>query len=188
MQRIAHQTAARRLSPQVPPQTSRQDITYSMAMSGLGRVLVARSSAGVCAILFGENDDELETELSARFPTSRLKADDGSLRAELAKVVKFIDAPSGKLDFAVDMRGTPFQCRVWDALRTIPVGTTITYAELARRIGAASSVRAVASACASNALALAVPCHRVVRSNRELAGYRWGIERKRALLAKEAQQ
>ena len=188
MQLIAHQTAARLLSPKAPPQISRQDITYSMAMSDLGRVLVARSSAGVCAILFGENDDELSTDLATRFPKSRLKADEEALRGELAKVVAFIDTPSAKLDFAVDMRGTPFQCRVWQELRAIPVGVTISYSELARRIGEPRSVRAVATACASNAIALAIPCHRIVRNDGGLAGYRWGIERKRALLSKEAAQ
>lgn len=164
------------------------DITYSMGDSKLGKILVARSDAGVCAILLGDDGDDLADDLAARFPNSRVKADSVALRDEVSKVAQFIGSPGDTLDFAIDMRGTPFQCRVWKALRAIPVGTTITYTELACRVGEPKAVRAVASACASNAIALAVPCHRVVRTGGDLAGYRWGIERKRALLELEARK
>lgn len=186
MQLIADQTAARLPAPK-PPATTSRDITYAMAMADLGRVLVARTAAGVCAILFSDSAEDLAADLAARFAATRLKADNAALRSELAKVLGFVGAPSDRLDFAIDMRGTPFQCRVWAALRAIPAGTTISYAELARRIGEPGSARAVAGACAANPIALAVPCHRVVRSDGGLAGYRWGIERKRALPGKEAQ-
>ena len=181
MQLIAHQTAARLLSPK-PPRASDRNITYAMAMTDLGRVLVARSDAGICAILFGDSDDDLAADLKTRFADTPLKADNAALRSELSQVLNFIGTPSD------DMRGTPFQCRVWAALRAIPVGVTITYAELAKRIGAPRAVRAVAGACAANPVALAIPCHRVVRSDGRLAGYRWGLERKRALRDREAQR
>lgn len=187
MQLIAHQTAARLLSPK-PPRASDRNITYAMAMTDLGRVLVARSDAGICAILFGDSGDDLAADLKTRFSDTPLKADNAALHSELSQVLNFIGAPSDKLDFAVDMRGTPFQCRVWTALRAIPVGVTITYAELAKRIGAPRAVRAVAGACAANPVALAIPCHRVVRSDGGLAGYRWGLERKRALRDREAKR
>ena len=164
------------------------DITYSTGDSRLGTILIARSDVGVCAILLGDDGDDLVDDLASRFPGSFLKADGTALRDELAKVVQFIDSPRTPLDFALDMRGTPFQRRVWNALRAIPAGTTINYTELARRVGDLKAVRAVASACASNPIALAVPCHRVVRSDGDLAGYRWGIERKRALLALEVRK
>jgi methylated-DNA-[protein]-cysteine S-methyltransferase/AraC family transcriptional regulator of adaptative response/methylated-DNA-[protein]-cysteine methyltransferase len=162
------------------------DIAFSIGECTLGEVLVARSSVGVCAILIGSDVDELKNDLSARFPGGKLISDESQLRDDLSKVLRFIETPSEGLDLALDMRGTPFQRRVWDALRAIPVGTTVTYTELARRIGEPKSARAVASACASNAIALAVPCHRVVRHDGTLSGYRWGVERKRDLLLREA--
>lgn len=113
-------------------------------------------------------------------------ANDAVARDELTKVIRFVDKPARGLDLSLDLRGTPFQRRVWEALRAIPIGTTVTYSELARAIGASNSVRAVADACASNPIALAIPCHRVVGSNGDLTGYRWGIERKRELIKKEA--
>jgi AraC family transcriptional regulator of adaptative response/methylated-DNA-[protein]-cysteine methyltransferase len=161
-------------------------ISYATGESALGRVLVARSISGVCAILIGADDDELVADLAARFPEAKLVANEAIVRDDLAKVIRFVDKPSEGLDLALDLRGTPFQRRVWEALRTVPVGTTVTYTELADSIGAPNSVRAVAGACASNPIALAVPCHRVVGSDGDLAGYRWGIERKRELIEKEA--
>jgi O-6-methylguanine DNA methyltransferase len=161
-------------------------ITFAICESALGQVLVARSSVGVCAILIGSDAEDLKRDLGARFPESRLISNESQLDDDLSKVVQFVAAPGVGLDLALDMRGTPFQRRVWNALRTIPVGTTVTYTELARRIGEPNSVRAVAGACASNAIALAVPCHRVIRSNGALSGYRWGVARKRMLLDKEA--
>jgi AraC family transcriptional regulator of adaptative response/methylated-DNA-[protein]-cysteine methyltransferase len=161
-------------------------ISYATGESALGRVLVARSISGVCAILIGADNDELVTDLTARFPKAKLVANEAVVQDDLAKVIRFVDKPSVGLDLPLDLRGTPFQRRVWEMLRTVPVGTTVTYTELADSIGAPNSVRAVAGACASNPIALAVPCHRVVGSNGDLAGYRWGVERKRELIKKEA--
>jgi AraC family transcriptional regulator of adaptative response/methylated-DNA-[protein]-cysteine methyltransferase len=125
-------------------------------------------------------------DLAARFPKAKLIANDDVVHNDLAKVIRFVDKPSEGLDLPLDLRGTPFQRRVWETLRTIPIGATITYTELARSIGAPNSVRAVAAACASNPIALAVPCHRVVGSNGDLTGYHWGVERKRELIKREA--
>ncbi|HWW36041.1 MAG TPA: methylated-DNA--[protein]-cysteine S-methyltransferase [Xanthobacteraceae bacterium] len=161
-------------------------VSYATDESALGRVLVARSVSGVCAILIGADDNELVTDLAARFPEAELVADEAVVHDDLARVTRFVDKPTEGLDLPLDLRGTPFQRRVWEALRTVPVGTTVTYTELADSIGAPNSVRAVAGACASNPIALAVPCHRVVGSNGDLAGYRWGVERKRELIKKEA--
>ena len=161
-------------------------ISYATSESALGRVLVARSVSGVCAILIGADDNELVTDLAARFPEAKLVVDEGVVQDDLAKVTRFVDKPTEGLDLPLDLRGTPFQRRVWQALRTIPVGTTVTYSELANSIGAPNAVRAVAGACAANPVALAVPCHRVVGSDGDLTGYYWSVERKRVLIKKEA--
>jgi AraC family transcriptional regulator, regulatory protein of adaptative response / methylated-DNA-[protein]-cysteine methyltransferase len=161
-------------------------ISYATRGSSLGQALVARSSSGVCAILLGADDEGLVADLAARFPKAKLTADDDVVHDDLTKVIRFVDKPSRGLDLPLDLRGTPFQCRVWETLRTIPIGTTITYRELARSIGQPHSVRAVAAACASNPIALAIPCHRVLGSDGNLTGYRWGIERKCELLKREA--
>jgi AraC family transcriptional regulator of adaptative response/methylated-DNA-[protein]-cysteine methyltransferase len=161
-------------------------ISYATSESALGRVLVARSVSGVCAILIGADDNELVTDLAARFPEAKLVVDEGVVQDDLAKVTRFVDKPTEGLDLPLDLRGTPFQRRVWEALRTIPVGTTVTYSELANSIGAPNAVRAVAGACAANPVALAVPCHRVVGRDGDLTGYYWGVERKRVLIKKEA--
>ena len=162
------------------------EINFSIGECVLGRVLVAHSAVGVCAILIGSDAEDLKSDLAKRFQGSTLIANEPQLRDDLSKVVRFLETPSEGIDLALDMRGTPFQRRVWDALRAIPVGTTVTYTELARRIGGPRWARAVASACAANSIALAIPCHRVIRSNGALSGYRWGVERKRMLLHKEA--
>jgi AraC family transcriptional regulator, regulatory protein of adaptative response / methylated-DNA-[protein]-cysteine methyltransferase len=161
-------------------------ISYATSESALGRVLVARSVSGVCAILIGADDNESVTDLAARFPEAKLVVDEGVVQDDLAKVTRFVDKPTEGLDLPLDLRGTPFQRRVWEALRTIPVGTTVTYSELANSIGAPNAVRAVAGACAANPIALAVPCHRVVGSDGDLTGYYWDVERKRELIKKEA--
>jgi AraC family transcriptional regulator, regulatory protein of adaptative response / methylated-DNA-[protein]-cysteine methyltransferase len=164
--------------------TSRQ-IAFTTGRSTLGIMLVARSAHGICAILIGSEAGELTADLAARFPESTLVQNDEALDRDLEKILRFIETPARGLDLELDVHGTPFQRRVWDALCAIPSGRTVTYAALARRIGEPGSVRAVANACAANAIALAIPCHRVVRSNGTLSGYRWGVERKRALLARE---
>ena len=162
-------------------------ITYAICQSAIGKVLAARSPIGVCAILIGSDADALEQDLANRFPGKVLVEDEPALRDDLAAIARFIETPGIGLDLALDMRhGTPFQQRVWDVLRSIPCGATTTYTALARRLGQPNGARAVATACAANAIALGIPCHRVVRADGTLSGYRWGIERKRALLDKEA--
>jgi O-6-methylguanine DNA methyltransferase len=161
-------------------------ISYAAGECALGRVLIARSAAGVCAILMGDAHEELAADLATRFPKAELVADEVVVRDDLARVIRFVDNPSEGLDLPLDMRGTAFQRRVWEKLRTIPAGRTVTYMELARWISPLASPRAVAGACAANPIALAVPCHRVMGSNGDLAGYHWGIERKRQLIRKEA--
>jgi methylated-DNA-[protein]-cysteine S-methyltransferase/AraC family transcriptional regulator of adaptative response/methylated-DNA-[protein]-cysteine methyltransferase len=136
--------------------------------------------------LIGDRDAELQADLASRFPESTILSNEIAVRGELAKVVRFMEKPTEGLDLTLDMRGTPFQRRVWEKLRAIAFGRTVSYMELARWISPLASPRAVAGACAANPIALAIPCHRVVRSNGDLAGYRWGIERKRVLLQMEA--
>ncbi len=162
-------------------------IAYSVGESAFGNILVARDAQGVCAILIGSGPMELKSDLATRFPQSELVRDDRELDDDLQKVLRFVETPSSGLTLELAMRGTPFQQRVWEELITVLPGQIITYAALAARIGQPTAIRAVAKACAANAIALAIPCHRVVRSNGSLSGYRWGVERKRALLEKEGQ-
>jgi AraC family transcriptional regulator of adaptative response/methylated-DNA-[protein]-cysteine methyltransferase len=140
----------------------------------------------VCSIALGDDPDALARELQDQFPQARLKGGDAGFEARVAQVVGFVEAPGLGLDLPLDVRGTAFQQRVWQALREIPPGSTATYADIARRIGSPKSHRAVAQACGANPLAVAIPCHRVVRSDGSLSGYRWGVERKATLLASEA--
>ncbi|MBM1816843.1 methylated-DNA--[protein]-cysteine S-methyltransferase [Pseudosulfitobacter pseudonitzschiae] len=162
-------------------------LLFATAPCPLGRILVARGTKGVRAVLIGDRADALEADLAARFPKSRLLADDRAVRDDITKVVRFIEAPAKGLDLVLELNGTPFQHRVWDEVRKIGAGETVTYKELAARVGSPASPRAVAGACAANPAALAVPCHRVVRSDGALAGYRWGLDRKRQLLRNEVQ-
>ena len=162
------------------------DIRFAVGLCALGSILVAASERGVCAILLGDDPDALTRDLQGRFPRARLIGGDAKFEKLVARVVGFVEAPRIGLDLPLDVRGTAFQQRVWQALRAIPPGETASYSEVARRIGAPKSVRAVAGACAANALAVAIPCHRVVRNDGGLSGYRWGVERKRALLDREA--
>ena len=149
--------------------------------------LVARSGRGVCAISIGDDPDALARELQDRFPKARLIGGDREFERWVAQVVGLVEAPKVGLDLPLDIRGTAFQQRVWEALRDVPAGQTVSYAELAKRIGTPRSVRAVAGACAANTLAVAIPCHRVVRNDGAISGYRWGVARKRELLAREGQ-
>jgi len=169
-----------------PKATDAEELKFTTGKSELGNVLVARSAAGVCAILIGDSIEALQRDLADEFTNSKLLRDDSALHADLDKVLTFINTPKEGLDLPLDIRGMPFQRRVWDGLLGVRVGYKITYAALASRIGEPGAARAVASACAANAIALAIPCHRVVGSDGALAGYRWGMERKRALLEKEA--
>jgi AraC family transcriptional regulator of adaptative response/methylated-DNA-[protein]-cysteine methyltransferase len=161
-------------------------IRFAVGECSLGSILVAQSERGVCAILLGDDPDALVRDLQDRFPRARLTGGDADFEQLVAKVVGFVEAPRLGLDLPLDVRGTAFQQRVWQALRKIPPGRTVSYADIAKRIGAPKSVRAVAQACGANTLAVAIPCHRVVRTDGALSGYRWGIERKRALLEREA--
>ena len=163
-------------------------IRFAVGQCSLGPILVAASEKGVCAILMDDDPEALVNDLQDRFPRARLIGGDAGFETLVAQVIGFIEAPGIGLDLPLDVRGTAFQQRVWQALQLIPMGTTASYADIAKKIGAPKSVRAVAGACAANALAVAIPCHRVVRSDGALSGYRWGIERKRALLDREVQQ
>lgn len=164
------------------------EIRYAIGRSSLGAVLVAQSERGICAILIGDDPDALTRDLRDRFPRAQLIGGDAGFEPTVARVVAVVEAPRLGLDLPLDLRGTAFQQRVWQALRDIPVGTTSSYSELARRIGAPKAIRAVGSACAANSIAVAIPCHRAVRSDGGLSGYRWGVERKRALLEREGKR
>ena len=164
-----------------------RSIRYASATTSLGRVLVATTDRGICSIELGDSDAGLIARLVERFPNAELAGDDPEFVERLAKVMAMVDRPGTGLDLPLDIRGTAFQRQVWEALRAIPSGTTTTYTEVARSIGRPSAVRAVANACASNKLAIVIPCHRVIRSDGGLGGFGWGIERKRAMLDCEAE-
>jgi len=161
-------------------------IHFAIGECSLGSILVARSRKGLCAIVLGDDPAPLLRELQDRFPRAELVGGDARFERQVAEVIRFVDAPGLGLKLPLDVRGTAFQQRVWQALRQVRAGETVSYADLARRIGAPRSVRAVAQACAANQLAVAIPCHRVIRSDGALSGYRWGVARKRELLAREA--
>jgi AraC family transcriptional regulator, regulatory protein of adaptative response / methylated-DNA-[protein]-cysteine methyltransferase len=163
------------------------EIRFAVGACSLGAILVAASRRGVCAISISDDPDLLVRDLQHRFPRADLVGGDSEFEQLVAKVVGFVESPALGLDLPLDIRGTAFQQRVWQALLQIPAGSTVSYTELARRIGAPKAVRAVAQACAANKLAVAIPCHRVVRNDGALSGYRWGVERKRALLERESQ-
>ncbi len=161
------------------------DIQYTTGTCSLGSMLIARSKRGICAILLGDYPEHLIAELRSRYPGSTLTRCDVAFEQLAARVIDLIEAPGQGLDLLLDIRGTAFQQRVWQAIREIPAGTTTTYSDIAQHVGAPSAARAVAQACAANSLAVAIPCHRVVGRDGSLSGYRWGLERKRALLERE---
>jgi AraC family transcriptional regulator of adaptative response/methylated-DNA-[protein]-cysteine methyltransferase len=162
------------------------EIQFAVGQCSLGAILVAQSRRGVCAILLGDNPDTLLQDLQDKFPRASLIGGDRKFEKLVARIIGFVEAPARGLDLPLDIRGTAFQQRVWQALRKIPAGSTRSYSDIARKIGEPAAVRAVAQACAANALAVAIPCHRVVRNDGGLSGYRWGVERKRTLLEREA--
>ncbi|CNC30419.1 bifunctional DNA-binding transcriptional regulator/O6-methylguanine-DNA methyltransferase Ada [Yersinia similis] len=161
---------------------------FAVGESSLGAILVAKSELGVCAILLGDDPARLVQQLQDKFPQANLVGGDTEFEQWVAQVVGFVEAPKLGLDLPLDIRGTAFQQRVWQALREIPIGETASYADIASRIGSPTAVRAVAGACAANILAVAIPCHRVIRQDGALSGYRWGVERKRLLLEREEKE
>lgn len=163
-------------------------IRFAVGECSLGSILVASSDRGICAISLGDDPDALARELQDRFRNATLIGADRKFERLVSRVIGFVDTPSRRWDLPLDVRGTAFQRKVWEALRAIPPGATLTYSELAKRIGSRKAARAVAGACAANLLAVAIPCHRVLRTDGSLSGYRWGVERKRRLLRKERLQ
>ncbi len=161
-------------------------IRFAVGQCSLGSILVAATERGVCAITLGDDPDALVRDLQDRFPSATLTGGDAAFERWVATVVGFVEAPRLGLDLPLDVRGTAFQQRVWRALCEIPAGSTASYADIATQVGAPYAVRAVAQACAANSLAVAIPCHRVVRKDGALSGYRWGVDRKRELLKREA--
>jgi AraC family transcriptional regulator, regulatory protein of adaptative response / methylated-DNA-[protein]-cysteine methyltransferase len=160
-------------------------IRFAVGECSLGSVLVAASEKGVCAIMLGDDPDSLVRDLQDRFPNAEVGGADPTFDRWVAEVVGLVEKPGFALDLPLDIRGTAFQLRVWEALRKIPPGATASYAEIAQRIGQPTAARAVARACAANPIAVAIPCHRVVRTDESLSGYRWGVERKAELLKRE---
>lgn len=165
-----------------------ETIRFAVAACSLGAILVASTERGICAILIGDEPEPLVRDLQERFPHAELVGAEPAYEQVVAQVVGFVEAPRIGLDLPLDVRGTAFQRRVWETLRAVPAGSTVSYSELAERLGMPTAARAVAGACAANPVAVAIPCHRVVRNDGALSGYRWGIERKRTLLEREAQQ
>ncbi len=162
-------------------------IRFAIGQCSLGAILVAASEKGVCAIFMSDDPDALVKELQDRFPKADLIGGNRDFEKTIAQIVGFIEAPKVGLDLPLDVRGTAFQQRVWQALREIPLGSTASYSDIARRIGLPKAVRAVAGACGANPIAVAIPCHRVLRTGGNLSGYRWGVERKSALLKRESE-
>jgi AraC family transcriptional regulator, regulatory protein of adaptative response / methylated-DNA-[protein]-cysteine methyltransferase len=161
-------------------------IAFAIVSCALGRLLVAATARGICRVAIGDDAQALERGLRAEFPAATIARDDDTLRSWVAEITAHLDGRQAHLDLPVDVRATAFQRRVWEALREIPYGTTRSYSQIARAIGNAKATRAVARACATNPVAIVIPCHRVVRTDGDLGGYRWGIERKKELLAREA--
>ena len=164
------------------------EIKFAIGACSLGAILVASTGIGVCAILIGDDPSALLRDLEDRFPNAQLIGGDRVFERSMAKVIGYVDSPGDRFDLPLDVRGTAFQHKVWRALQDIPAGATASYTDIAARIGKPKAVRAVAQACAANPVAIAIPCHRVVRNDGALSGYRWGIARKQALLETEARK
>jgi AraC family transcriptional regulator of adaptative response/methylated-DNA-[protein]-cysteine methyltransferase len=162
-------------------------VQYAIGSCAQGQLLVARGQEGICAIFMGDSVADLQRQIAESFPDAELIPTLSALQFDLRQVAQFIDQPDAEVDFDLSVGGTEFQQRIWKVLREIPAGQTWSYADVAERVGSPNAVRAVASACAANLLAVAIPCHRVVRSDGSLSGYRWGIDRKRSLLQRERQ-
>jgi len=169
----------------VPGEQSDAEIVYGLASSSLGTVLVARKATGVCAILLGDSAERLKRDLGEIFRNYKFTRQDQALSSEISAAVDIAERPWAPFQPPLAIGGTEFQRIVWSAVSEVPPGSTVSYSEIARRIGAPASLRAVAGACAANILAIAIPCHRILRSNGTLSGYRWGLERKRKLIERE---
>jgi len=180
------QHEAQRNSPTIRKQAA-MTIYFAVDRCSLGTVLVAQSEKGICAVLFSDKPEPLHSDLQQRFPKATLIAGDSHFQKIVTQIIDVIEQPTLPLDLPLDIRGTLFQQRVWQALRQIPAGETRSYRDIAEAIGSPKAVRAVAGACAANAIAVIIPCHRVVRNDGNLSGYRWGVERKRKLLQQEAE-
>lgn len=167
--------------------SGKEHIQFAIGDSWLGYVLAAQSNNGLCAVLLGNEPNELKNELRSHFLEAELIEGGKETAALLAKVISYIDEPSKPLDVSLDERGTPFQKKVWKALQEIPCGSTVSYTEIAQKIGSPQAIRAVGTACGANTIAIIIPCHRVVRNNGSISGYRWGVERKKLLLQREYQ-
>ncbi len=167
------------------PKLASNTIEYAITETAFAMILLARSEQGVCALLLGDTQDELYADLQQRLPKAQLIRNDAALASLLTTVTDFLTAPLTPLDFKLDIQGSDFQKSVWAILRSIPVGSTLSYTDIAELLHKPTAVRAVANACAANPLALVIPCHRIVRADGGISGYRWGVERKRALLAQE---
>lgn len=170
----------------IPTNIDGETIRFATGPCSLGLVLAATGENGLCAILFGDELGQLVRDLRDRFPHARLTEGGEEANRMFAQVVRFIERPAQGLDLPLDARGSPFQQRVWKTLREVPAGITVSYGQIAKRIGQPKGAKDVAEACAANAIAVAIPCHRVVRADGSISGYRWGVKRKRALLAREA--
>jgi AraC family transcriptional regulator of adaptative response/methylated-DNA-[protein]-cysteine methyltransferase len=183
----SHQQETQHTSPSLRKQPA-MTISFALDKCSLGTILVAQSEKGICAILLGDEPQLLHADLQRRFPTAQLIVGDSTFQKTVTQVIRAIEQPQLKLELPLDIRGTVFQQQVWQALQKIPAGETRSYAEIAEAVGSPKAVRAVAGACAANAIAVIIPCHRVVRSDGNLSGYRWGIERKQKLLQQEAEE
>lgn len=180
----------RQQDQQKPPNRTKGKSTmilyFSLGQCSLGQLLVAQNEKGISAILLGDDFEHLRTDLQQRFPSAKLYEDNAQLKKNITQIISTIEQPTANLQLPLDIQGTVFQQRVWDALQKIPAGETRSYTDIAQAIGSPKAVRAVAGACAANAIAVLIPCHRVVRSDGNLSGYRWGVERKQQLLQREA--
>jgi AraC family transcriptional regulator of adaptative response/methylated-DNA-[protein]-cysteine methyltransferase len=161
------------------------DVRFSVGKCSLGSVLVAATKKGICAVTFADDPEPLIRDLQDRFPTAELTGAAADIDNCVSKIVELVEHPEIECDLPLDVQGTDFQQRVWQALRTIPLGHTASYAEIAKRIGRPTAVRAVAQACGANNIAVVIPCHRIVRTDGGISGYRWGVQRKVALLKRE---
>jgi AraC family transcriptional regulator, regulatory protein of adaptative response / methylated-DNA-[protein]-cysteine methyltransferase len=169
----------------IQPDATTEEIRFSFGKFSLGTVLVAASTRGIAAILLGDDQRALRADLATAFPRARLSPDDAGLADVVSQVVTFVDAPHKGLDLPLDIRGSALEQAVWQALREVPAGHTVTYGQIAKTLPLPATAQDVGAACAANVLAVAIPCHRVVKADGSISGYRWGVQRKRKLINRE---